>query len=106
MRTSPDGGNPMKPYCRRVSPARRGFTLIELLTVIAIIGILAGLLFPVMAQVREGMRKTQCSTNIHQITQAMKMYRDDWRVYPDAIYGVKYGTGPFGLRLANGYVKD
>lgn len=35
------------------SSSRRGFTLIEMLIVIAIIAILAAILFPVFAQARE-----------------------------------------------------
>jgi prepilin-type N-terminal cleavage/methylation domain-containing protein len=98
----------MKPPSRGRRTGWRGFTLIELLTVIAIIAILAGLLFPVMNTVRANARKTQCINNLHQIQQAMKMYKDDWRVYPDALYGVAYGApgAPFTLRLANNYVKD
>jgi len=100
----------MKPWSEGCRAERRGFTMIELLTVIAIIAILAGLLFPVMATVRESTRKNACISNMHQIVQAMKMYKDDWRVYPDALYGVSYRSGatttPFALRLAGGFVKD
>ena len=85
---------------------RRAFTLIELLTVIAIIALLAAILFPVMAAVRRNAKASSCMTNMQAIIQAMKMYKDDWRVYPDALYGVSYGGGPVGLRLAQDYVKD
>lgn len=43
------------------------FTLIELLTVIAIIGILAAILIPVVGQVRESARNSQCISNLRQI---------------------------------------
>jgi prepilin-type N-terminal cleavage/methylation domain-containing protein len=72
---------------RNLPRARRGFTMIEMLVVIAIIAILAGLLFPVMNSVRENARQGQCSSNLHSIIMAMKMYREDWRVYPEALYG-------------------
>jgi prepilin-type N-terminal cleavage/methylation domain-containing protein len=60
---------------RRTQP--RGFTLIELLVVVAIIAILAAILFPVFARARESARKTACMSNVGQITRAMLMYAQD-----------------------------
>lgn len=48
-----------------------GFTLIELLVVIAIIGILVGLLFPVISAARARARDTQCKNNLRNIGAAM-----------------------------------
>jgi prepilin-type N-terminal cleavage/methylation domain-containing protein/prepilin-type processing-associated H-X9-DG protein len=56
---------------------KNGFTLIELLTVIAIIGILASLLFPVFARAREKARTAACTGNMKQIGMAMQMYAQD-----------------------------
>src|SRR6185503_20551052 len=56
---------------------RRGFTLIELLVVIAIVGILAGLLLPVLARAKGQARQTACASNLHQIGLAIKMYLSD-----------------------------
>ncbi len=56
---------------------RRGFTLIELLVVIAIIAILAAIIMPVFARVRERARQTSCLSNIRQLSTALQMYMDD-----------------------------
>lgn len=91
---------------RRRGAGRRGFTLVELLTVIAIIAILAALLMPVLATARENARQGSCMTNMQHLIQGLKMYKDDWRVYPDALYGIQYANVPFQTRLYPEYVKD
>lgn len=60
-----------------------GFSLIELLFVIAIIALLAALLFPVFARAREQARGTVCLSNIKQIGVAMHLYLADYdEAYP------------------------
>jgi prepilin-type N-terminal cleavage/methylation domain-containing protein/prepilin-type processing-associated H-X9-DG protein len=54
-----------------------GFTLIELLTVIAIIGILASILVPVVKSVRESARAAQCLSNLRQLGLASILYADE-----------------------------
>ncbi|MDR1279657.1 MAG: DUF1559 domain-containing protein [Opitutaceae bacterium] len=55
------------------------FTLIELLTVIAIIGILAAIILPVVGKVRESARRAQCVSNLRQIASAVLLFADDHR---------------------------
>ncbi|MBC8010295.1 MAG: prepilin-type N-terminal cleavage/methylation domain-containing protein [Burkholderiales bacterium] len=61
----------------RVTPRSHGFTLIELLTVIAIIGILAAIIIPVVGRVRDSARSTACLSNLRQIATASIMFSQD-----------------------------
>ncbi len=56
---------------------RRGFTLVELLVVAAVVGILAGILLPVLARSRVSARQIQCMGNLRQLGLALQMYWDD-----------------------------
>lgn len=60
-----------------MSFSRRAFTLIELLVVVAIISILAAVLFPVFARAREKARQATCSSNLRQIGLAFALYAQD-----------------------------
>lgn len=56
---------------------RAAFTLIELLVVIGIIAVIAAILFPVFASIRERGRRTQCLSNERQIGMAILQYAGD-----------------------------
>jgi prepilin-type N-terminal cleavage/methylation domain-containing protein/prepilin-type processing-associated H-X9-DG protein len=62
----------------RTPSHRPAFTLIELLTVVALIGVLAGLLLPVLASVRERARQTVCLARLGQLSRAHLLYLQDW----------------------------
>ncbi|MDO8586800.1 MAG: DUF1559 domain-containing protein [Armatimonadota bacterium] len=61
-----------------MSRRRAGFTLIELLVVVAIIAILAAILFPIFAAAKEAGKKASCLANLKQIGNALAMYRDEY----------------------------
>lgn len=54
------------------------FTLIELLVVMAIIGILAALLLPVLGRAKEKGRQSACLNNLRQVNLAIRLYADDY----------------------------
>jgi len=56
---------------------RRGFSFIELQTVIAIIAVLAAILFPVFARARERARQHSCHQNLVGIALAIRFYAAD-----------------------------
>jgi prepilin-type N-terminal cleavage/methylation domain-containing protein len=72
-----------------------GFSLVELLTVIAIIAILAAIIFPVMTSVKKEAKMTQCITNLHNVAMAMQHYQMDNRKYPTTL-GPLVTTGTNG----------
>jgi prepilin-type N-terminal cleavage/methylation domain-containing protein/prepilin-type processing-associated H-X9-DG protein len=61
-----------------ISNRKRGFTLIELLVIIAIISILAAILFPVFARARENARRASCISNLKQMGLGVMMYVQDY----------------------------
>jgi prepilin-type N-terminal cleavage/methylation domain-containing protein len=61
----------------RPTMTRSGFTLTELLTVIAIIGILAAILIPVVGKMRSSASKAACQSNLRQLVTASLSFAVD-----------------------------
>lgn len=72
---------------------RRAVTLIELLIVVAILGILAAILFPVFGRARENGRRTACASNLHQIGAGLLQYLQDYdEKMPRSFFGTTLGA--------------
>jgi prepilin-type N-terminal cleavage/methylation domain-containing protein/prepilin-type processing-associated H-X9-DG protein len=69
----------------RKNSLSNGFTLVELLVVIAIIGILVALLLPAIQAAREAARRTQCKSNLKNLTLALQNYHDTYKVFPAGV---------------------
>jgi prepilin-type N-terminal cleavage/methylation domain-containing protein len=76
------GGNKVRPINFASRTKATGFTLVELLIVIAIIGILVGLLFPAIQAIRESSRRTKCVNNVRQIAVATHTYASNHQHFP------------------------
>jgi prepilin-type N-terminal cleavage/methylation domain-containing protein len=69
------------------------FTLLELLVVVAVIAVLAGLLFPAVQSVLERAKKVQAKNDLTQIVTAVNAFYTEYGRYPttvtsgDATYG-------------------
>jgi prepilin-type N-terminal cleavage/methylation domain-containing protein/prepilin-type processing-associated H-X9-DG protein len=63
---------------REILNKKSGFTLIELLIVIAIIALLAAILFPVFSRARESARRTSCASNLKQMALGIAQYTQDY----------------------------
>lgn len=54
------------------------FTLVELLVVVAILGVLCAILFPVFIAVKGTANRAVCISNLHQLTAGTELYSEDY----------------------------
>ena len=85
---------------RNTAATRNAFTLVELLVVVAIIGILVGMLMPAVQSVRESARRTECKNNLKQIGLAFHIHHDALRFFPTGGWSWNNPPTYFGGPLA------
>jgi len=72
-----------------------GFTLVEILVVVAIMVLLAAMLFPVFGALDRHQEISTCALNLKSIGTALRMYRDDWGAFPPDV-SEPYKTFSYG----------
>lgn len=77
-----------RPLLARLRRAA-GFTLIELMVVLVIIGVLAALIVPNVLDRTDDARATAARTDVHNIMQALKLYKLDNQRFPTAEQGLQ-----------------
>jgi type II secretory pathway pseudopilin PulG len=73
-------------FTRKIAQRSKAFTLTETLVVIAVIVLLAGLLMPVLGQVRQKAKMSNSMSNLHQLYLGLSMYREESGI------AAEYGT--------------
>lgn len=82
---SPPKENTVPSPSRRRDASFAGFTLVELLVVIAIIGVLVALLLPAVQAARESARRSQCQSNLRNVSLAVLNYEAAKGVAPQGM---------------------
>jgi type II secretion system protein G len=91
------------------SPSSRGFTLIELLVVIAVIGILSSVVLTSLQAARARARDSQRLSDIHQVENALALYRTQNNTFPStdgSWFGTCSGFGSKGTSGSGGYIPN
>ncbi|HEX9996865.1 MAG TPA: FecR domain-containing protein [Abditibacterium sp.] len=64
---------------------RAGFTLIQIFLVIALFGVMAALLFPVLGRTRASAQRQQCDVKLKSIALALDAFKQERSAYPLAL---------------------
>jgi prepilin-type N-terminal cleavage/methylation domain-containing protein len=85
-----------------------GFTLVELLAVIAIIGLLAALLFPAISGIQRRSRIAFVKAQLQQIEHALNLYYEEFDTFPpmgnDWLGGMYFASEDIGKDLEGPFV--
>lgn len=74
---------------------KRGLTIVEILVVLAVVALIFALILPALLQARRNAHLSRCISNLHQVGQAIQMYRNDYE-----------NLFPSRMSLISGYVKS
>jgi prepilin-type N-terminal cleavage/methylation domain-containing protein len=84
-----------------------GFTLIELLVVVTIIGLLVGILAPMVGQAKQAAKRTACASNLRQIGLGLQTYiEQNGDRFPYASYMPSVSPTPLDLSEPAIYIAD
>lgn len=84
---------PHSNRCQHAKYTNPALTLIELLAVIALIGILVALVFPIVTRVRQNADATRCMSNLRQIGTSLTSFAgDNDGAFPIAGTNIPIGT--------------
>jgi prepilin-type N-terminal cleavage/methylation domain-containing protein len=87
--------NGYAPSTIRRRHACLGFSLVELLIVIAIVGVLVGLLIPAVQSSREVTRRNACANNLRQLGLAIHHHESALGYFPSGSVAREYAAQPF-----------
>lgn len=68
---------------------QRGFSVGECLSVVAIIALLAALMFPAVGLARRAAQRTVCISQLRQVGLAIRLYREDYQELPPYLSAVR-----------------
>jgi len=94
-----------KSPVRNSGKCRKYFTLIELLVVVAVIAILAGLLFPALGRAKGEALRISCTSNMKQLHSLLMFYASDYNEFLPGYSHFEYFLFPAYLEKAGSTCK-